>query len=258
MPEPEDLFGEFVAVYSSGESPSVSPFLERASNDRELEELETMLVAFLAATPAPNPTRSAIERALADPVVAAATDPDLSFADALEGRRKQLGKTLAGFSSRLADNLDLSAQQARVKSRYADLEHGLLSPRGLQPRLVTALAALLELPVGVLDAARSAWTPGEALASGAYARSTSGSRRRTGLSSGRRHTATRLPCTGRLPRWSAAGRPRSARPAPPRPSWPRPSSTARRGNPPRTRRLAMCRPRTAPPFPEGPRAHRPA
>ncbi len=174
MPEPEDLFGEFVALYATGESPSLSPFLERASNDREREELATMLAAFLTATPAPNPTRAAVERTLADPVVAA-THPELTFADALEGRRKQLDTTLTDFSSRLADSLGFRPQSAQVKARYADLEHGLLSPRGLQPRLVAALAALLELPVGVLDAARSAWAPGDSIASGAFARSTSGS-----------------------------------------------------------------------------------
>jgi hypothetical protein len=155
MPDVETLFEEFARRYRTGETPDAWDYLERAGETAN--ELAMMIATFLEVVPPPPVSETVVARILQLPAVTALGDAQ--FAPALTKVRKQRGETRASFSRSLAEALGVAHKSAKVKRYYADLENGLLSPAGLHPRVVRALADLLGVPESHVDAARSVWRP---------------------------------------------------------------------------------------------------
>lgn len=166
----DSLFEDFERGFHAGEGPDALDYLERAGGNADA--LAARISRFLATSAPPGPTEERIAEMLRDPALTLAAAP--SYGELLKRGRKARDLSRANFARRLAEELGATSKQAKVKRYYADLENGLLSPRGLDDRVVEAITRLLNLPRRRLGALARAWrspAPGDQGAAAAFARS---------------------------------------------------------------------------------------
>jgi hypothetical protein len=140
----DELFGEYASAYASGERPQAREFLARAGG--QVEELASLIDAFLARAPAPAPDEQAVElfeawQAGESPLLRLRTARGLTR-DAVVGA---LVRTLG---------LDIKKRE-KVKRYYHELESGLLEPEHVDRRVWDVLAETLGARVADLGA----WRP---------------------------------------------------------------------------------------------------
>ncbi|MDQ3672732.1 MAG: hypothetical protein M3364_09910 [Actinomycetota bacterium] len=156
MSDADRLFDEFATSWARGERPDVADYLEQVAADAERADLASLVDAFLATAPVPEPTEEevAIMRARL------AGDPGLV------ALRVERGLKRGTVVDRLVELLGLpGGTRGKVGRRYHELESGLLDSRRVSPRVWEALAGIFGRAVHPLAALR----PPEA-ASGAYYR----------------------------------------------------------------------------------------
>lgn len=158
MSDADRLFDEFAIRWVRGERPDVADYLEQAAGDAERADLASLVDAFLATAPVPEPTEEevAIMRARLE------GDPGLV------ALRVERGLKRGAVVDRLVELLGLpGGARDKVGRRYHELESGLLDSRRVSPRVWEALASVFGRAVHPLAALR----PPEA-ASVAYYRTT--------------------------------------------------------------------------------------
>jgi hypothetical protein len=125
----DELFGEYAAAYSRGERPQAREFLARAGG--EVDELASLIDAFLASAPAPAPDEQAVELFEA---WQAGESPLLRL-------RMAKGLTRDAVVAALARTLGLDVKKKdKVKRYYQELEAGLLEPERVDRRVWDVLA----------------------------------------------------------------------------------------------------------------------
>ena len=144
----EDAFNDFVAAWDRGEQRD--PVAAIASVDEtDREPLAAMLATFLAAN-RPDVTEAAVEARAADP----ASEPPRPWAELLPGLRERIGLTRTALVTRLAGLLGHPDARSQVGGYVHELETGLLSPAGVRPPVVAALAKILDVPESLLELSR--------------------------------------------------------------------------------------------------------
>jgi hypothetical protein len=143
-----ELFQRFVDEALAGSTPDPAAYVAQAGE--EGEALSAMLSAFLAAQP---------PSALPDEeVLAMAARPELEpprpWPQLLPELREQRGTTRSALVRRLTELLGLSGSERQVGDYVHALETGQHSPRLVRPAVVRALAEVLRVPSGLLEASR--------------------------------------------------------------------------------------------------------
>jgi hypothetical protein len=140
----EELFGEYAAAYARGERPHAREFLARAGG--QVDELASLIDAFLARAPVPAPDEQAVQLFEA---WQAGESPLLRL-------RTARGMTRDAIVAALVRTLGLdNKKKEKVKRYYHELEAGLLEPERVDPRVWDALAKT----VGTRAADLVAWRP---------------------------------------------------------------------------------------------------
>ena len=135
----QELFGEYAAAYSRGERPQAREFLARAGD--QVDELASLIDAFLASAPAPAPDEQAVELFEA---WHAGESPLLRL-------RTARGLTRDAVVAALVRTLGLDPKkEGKVKRYYHELESGLLEPDRVDRRVWVVLAETLSARVGDL------------------------------------------------------------------------------------------------------------
>jgi hypothetical protein len=128
----EELFGEYAAAYSRGERPQAREFLARAGGG--VDELASLIDAFLASAPAPAPDEQAVELFEA---WQAGESPLLRL-------RTARAVTRDAVVAALVRTLGLDEKKKeKVRRYYGELEAGLLEPERVDRRVWDALAETL-------------------------------------------------------------------------------------------------------------------
>jgi len=128
----EELFGEYASAYARGERPQAREFLARAGG--QVDELASLIDAFLARAPAPTPDEHAVD--LFD-AWQAGESPLLRL-------RTARGVTREAVVAALVRTLGLDIKKKeKVRRYYYELESGLLEPEGVDRRVWDVLAATL-------------------------------------------------------------------------------------------------------------------
>jgi hypothetical protein len=159
-----ELFQRFVDEAMAGLAPDPTAYVAQAGEDGEA--LSAMLAAFLAAQPP-----SALPE---DEVLAIAARPELEpprpWPQLLPRLREQRGTTRSALVRRLTELLGLAGSEEQVGDYVHALETGQHSPRLVRPAVVQALAEVLRVPSGLLEASRR--LPGQRFPGGLAMQST--------------------------------------------------------------------------------------
>jgi hypothetical protein len=119
-----ELFGEYAAAYLRGERPQAREFLARASE--QVDELASLIDAFLARAPAPAPDEQAVEL----------FDAWQSGESPLRRLRTAQGLTRDAVAAALVRTLGLDERKKeKVRRYYHELEAGLLEPDRVDRRV---------------------------------------------------------------------------------------------------------------------------
>jgi hypothetical protein len=149
----DTLFEEWVERVRRGERPDPREYLRRSGAARE--QLAALIDAYLVAAPRPEPDPELVDLTAAwlrgeSPLVVLRTRRGLTRDAALDAITAEFGLSVA--------------QRPALRTRFHELEAGLLDPSGLTDRLVTLLAQLLATTEDVVRG----WRPRELRASPAY------------------------------------------------------------------------------------------
>ncbi len=140
----EELFGEYASAYARGERPQAREFLARAGG--QVDELASLIDAFLARAPAPTPDEHAVD--LFD-AWQAGESPLLRL-------RVARGLTRDAIVATLVKTLGLDPKKKEKVGRYYhELESGLLEPERVDRRVWDVLAETLSARAADLVA----WRP---------------------------------------------------------------------------------------------------
>jgi hypothetical protein len=140
----EELFGEYAGAYARGERPQAREFLARAGE--QVDELASLIDAFLARAPTPTLDEQAVELFEA---WQAGESPLLRL-------RTAQGVKRDAVVAALVEALDLDTKKKeKVKRYYHELESGLLEPERVDRRVFEVLARTLGARVADLVA----WRP---------------------------------------------------------------------------------------------------
>ena len=162
-PDPDRVLSEFVDAWNAGRRPDVDEHLARVDPARR-DELAGDIAAFVAFAPTPDYDDAALAAIRAEPAVAAAAAAAHSTAGLwpalLPRLRERAALTSAQLAAALVGALGLPADREPKTRGYLErLEAGELEPRGLSGRLLDALARLLAVPRGDLEAAGAFGAP---------------------------------------------------------------------------------------------------
>jgi hypothetical protein len=157
----EHAFDEFVAAWERGEQPDPAAAIASAG-EAEREPLAAMLATFLAANPVTDVSEAAVEARAADP----ASEPPRAWAELIPALRERTGTTRGALVTRLADLLGHPDARSQVGEYVHEIETGQLDPRGVRPRVVAALATILNVPESLLDLSRRIVPPPAGAAAG--------------------------------------------------------------------------------------------
>jgi hypothetical protein len=145
----EAAFNDFVAAWERGDQPD--PAAAIASVDEaDRQPLAGMLAAYLAANPRTNVTEAEVDARATDP----ASEPPRAWAELLPALRERTGTTRGTLVTRLAELLGHPDARAQVEGYVHELETGQLAPARVRPRVVAALAKILDVPEALLELGR--------------------------------------------------------------------------------------------------------
>jgi transcriptional regulator with XRE-family HTH domain len=99
-------------------------------------------------------------------------ESETSLAGELRSARLARGLTRSSLADALSASLGVAARAAKVKRYYADLENGLLDPRGISERAFRAIADIVGISHDRLTHLRGSWRPTSEAASPVFARTT--------------------------------------------------------------------------------------
>ena len=157
----EAAFNGFVAAWEREEQPDPAATIASVS-EAEREPLAAMLAAFLSANPRQDVSEAEVDARAADP----ASEPPRAWVQLIPELRERTRTTRGALVTRLADLLGHPDARSQVGEYVHEIETGQLDPRGVRPRVVEALARILEVPESLLDLSRRiAPPPAEAAAS---------------------------------------------------------------------------------------------
>jgi hypothetical protein len=135
----DELFGEYASAYSRGERPQAREFLARAGG--QVDELASLIDAFLARAPTPAPDEQTVELFEA---WQAGESPLLRL-------RTARGVTVDAVVGALLRTLGLDVKKKEKVTRYYhELESGSLDPEGVDRRVWDVLGETLGARVGDL------------------------------------------------------------------------------------------------------------
>ncbi len=142
-------------AHRRGERPDPAQAIH-AAPEAEREVLGAMIAAYLAAHP---------ETDVAEDVVAAraalpASDPPVAWPELLPALRAQTHTTRGTLVTQLAADLGFPDDTHQVEEHVHHLETGQLSPAGVSPSVVKALAKILGVTTALLEAGQQLSTAG--------------------------------------------------------------------------------------------------
>jgi len=156
----EHAFNDFVAAWEREEHPDPATAIASVG-EADREPLAAMLAAFLSANPRQDVSEAEVDARAADP----AGEPPRPWAELLPGLRERIGLTRSALVTGLAGLLGHPEARSQVGEYVHEIETGQLDPLGVRPRVVEALAKILEVPESLLELSRRiAPPPAEAAA----------------------------------------------------------------------------------------------
>jgi hypothetical protein len=156
MTSPEQLIEEFIVAWNAGKRPRVDEYLQRASAD-ERERLAGLLNAFLDQAPTPAFSLKTFDEIKREPTVselAALIDSKAGFWPSLLPRLRRRAKlTRDQVVEQLADRLDVTGKEAKVKLYYHQMEAGTIEPAGVSRRVLEALSRIFGVQLSEIEEA---------------------------------------------------------------------------------------------------------
>ena len=135
-----ELFDEFAAAWARGDHPSLDDYLGRAGP--EAPTLARLVEEYVSRAPAPSPRAGAVE------LLDAFLEPEPGLLVLRRRRGLRVDEVVDALAKRLAIK-----NRAKLKTRYQELEGGLLDPRRVNAKVWDALRAA----VGPAAAEAAAW-----------------------------------------------------------------------------------------------------
>jgi hypothetical protein len=151
----EERFYTFVGAWERGENPDPASAIAEAAED-ERAALGGMIAAYLAANPRTDIPEDVVAARAADP----ASTPPLAWPELLPELRRRTGTRRSTLVMRLAAALGFPDATEQVEEHVHGLETGALPAGRVRPAVVSALAAILDVPESLLEAGRRLSTPG--------------------------------------------------------------------------------------------------
>ena len=145
----EERFDAFAAAWERGEDPDPAAAIAAAPED-ECAALGGMIAAYLSANPRTSVPEDVVRARAADP----ASEPPLSWPELIPELRRRTKTTRSALVERLAAALGYPQATDQVEEHVHGLETGALPAARVRPKVVAALARILEVPVSLLEAGR--------------------------------------------------------------------------------------------------------
>jgi hypothetical protein len=142
-----ELFEQYLDQRASGQAPDAAAFVHEAGDQAGV--LAGMIAAYAATHPA-DVTEDQLEQMAARPEL----EPPRPWPELLPALRERTHTTRAALVSRLCEALGVPGSEQQVGDYVHELEAGLLSPARVRPAVVSALAAILDVPRALLEASR--------------------------------------------------------------------------------------------------------
>jgi len=142
-----ELFEQYLDQRASGRTPDAAALVHEAGDQADV--LAGMIAAYAATHPA-DVTEDQLEE------MAARFELEFPrpWPELLPALRERTHTTRATLVSRLCEALGLAGSELQVGDYVHELETGLLSPAHVRPAVVTALAAVLDVPRALLESSR--------------------------------------------------------------------------------------------------------
>ena len=145
----EGRFDAFAAAWERGENPDPAAALADAPED-ERAALGGMIAAYLSANPRTAVPEDVVAARAADP----ASEPPLAWPELLPELRLRTKTTRSALVKRLAAALGYPDATEQVEEHVHGLETGALPAARVRPKVVAALARILDVPESLLEAGR--------------------------------------------------------------------------------------------------------
>ena len=145
----EERFDAFAAAWERGENPDPAAALADAPED-ERAALGGMIAAYLSANPRTAVPEDVVAARAADP----ASEPPLAWPELLPELRLRTKTTRSALVKRLAAALGYPDATEQVEEHVHGLETGALPAARVRPKVVAALARILDVPEALLEAGR--------------------------------------------------------------------------------------------------------
>lgn len=162
-----ELFERFLEERAAGARPDAAAFVHEAG--AEAEALAGMITAYLATHPENDVVAEDVLALAARPELAPAPSP-APWSELLPALRARSSTTRGQLVARLTALLGVAGAEPQVGGYVHELEVGLLSPRGVRPAVVTALAEILAVRRALLERSRLMGVSSEPIGSAAFAR----------------------------------------------------------------------------------------
>ena len=142
-----ELFEQYLDQRASGRTPDAAALVYEAGDQADV--LAGMIAAYAATHPA-DVTEGQLEE------MAARSELEFPrpWPELLPALRERTHTTRATLVSRLCEALGLAGSELQVGDYVHELETGLLSPARVRPAVVSALAAVLDVPRALLESSR--------------------------------------------------------------------------------------------------------
>jgi hypothetical protein len=145
----EERFGAFAEAWERGENPDPAAAIAGAAED-ERAALGGMIAAYLSANPRTSVPEDVVRARAADP----ASEPPLAWPELIPALRLRTKTTRSALVKRLAAALGFPDATEQVEEHVHGLETGALPAARVRPKVVAALARILEVPESLLEAGR--------------------------------------------------------------------------------------------------------
>ncbi len=160
------ILSEFIDAWNAGQRPSIDEHLARVP-EREREALLEDLTSYITWGPTPDYDDAVLAEIRAEPAMAAALSayrsPTASWPALLAARRQALALSADDLAGQLVSALGLATKRrAKTREYLVQAERGELDTGRLAPRLLDALADVLQTSRRELRRAAGGWMPVQA------------------------------------------------------------------------------------------------
>jgi hypothetical protein len=145
----EQRFDSFTAAWERGENPDPAAAIAQAP-EGERAALGAMIAAYLSANPRTEVPEEVVLALAASP----ASEPPLAWPELLPVLRERTGTTRSALVQKLAAALGHPDATEQVEEHVHGLETGGLPAARVRPKVVAALARILDVPEWLLEAGR--------------------------------------------------------------------------------------------------------